>query len=544
MKRATILTISLVVLFFIPFITKGAIVINEVLYDPDGVDSSKEYIRLYNNGTEAVDLTNWDLDPSSAPYYTFPSFTLSAQSFVTIHINTSGTNTNTDLYDGESTNMSNTKGPVALFNNTAHSQSTIIDYIEYGAGGQTNESKAVSAGIWTAGNFIPDVEAGKSIKLKTDGVDNNSSSDWMENEPTLQEEPEEPAPPEGPPGGEVPPAVAGNQLPIPNAGKNIIGFIGQEIKFDGTKSSDPDGNELAYSWNMGDGKLIEEPSFTYKYLYPGTYLVTLMVYDGRNYVSDIITVKIQSQEITISEFIPNPEGKDEENEWIEIYNDSDSIVDISGWQLDDEDGGSKPFVFPKNTLIAPKNYLVFPRQITKIALNNDKDKVRLLLSEGVVFQEVDYEKPKQGMSSAQTPEGFVWGLPTPGMPNLVGMAITEEINGQVTYQQPIESETTKESSQDYSWYYQSDFDRRIEGGYLARRSETEAAATSPREASEKEIVEKAPEKQFAKEESQLAAAKESFSKQSPFNLILIIVAITLGAFAIGLSLVKFRKKFP
>ena len=29
--------------------------------------------------------------------------------------------------------------------------------------------------------------------------------------------------------------------------------------------------------------------------------------------------------------IPNPEGKDEENEWIEIYNGSDSIVDISGW---------------------------------------------------------------------------------------------------------------------------------------------------------------------------------------------------------------------
>ena len=120
-----------------------------------------------------------------------------------------------------------------------------------------------------------------------------------------------------------------------------------------------------------------------------------MVYDGLYYVSDTITVNIQSHEITINEFIPNPEGDDEENEWIEIYNGSNSIVDISGWQLDDEASGSQPFTFPQNTLIAPKSYIVFPRPITKIALNNEGDSVRLLLPEGVVFQEVQYSKAKQ-----------------------------------------------------------------------------------------------------------------------------------------------------
>lgn len=523
MKKFIFIT-AFVVFIFIPINMSADIVINEVYYDPDGTDTGLEYIILYNAGDSDVDLSGWDLDPSSAPYYTFPSFTLSAQNFVAVHINTTGTNANNDFYAGESTGMHNAKGPIALFNSTTHSITTIVDYIEYGEGGQINESKAVSAGIWTAEDFIPDVDEGKAIKLKIDGQDNNSSNDWEEAEPLITEE--EPTPSEETP-TETPPIIAGNNPPIANAGNNIIGFIGQEIKFDGTKSSDPDKDELFYSWNMGDGKLIEKPVFTYKYLYPGTYLVSLMVYDGRNYAWDTITIKIQSQEVTINEFIPNPEGVDEENEWIEIFNSSNSIVDISGWQLDDEASGSQPFIFPKNSLIAPQGYVVFSRQITKIALNNDKDKVRLLLPEGMVFQEINYEKPKQGMSSARTPEGFVWSPPTPGMPNLIGIAITEEMSEQVTYQQPIELETTKESSQDYSWYYQSDFEREIEGGYTL-----------------KEIAEKAPEEQFAKEESQLAVAKESFSKQNPFNLILIIVAIVLCAFTIGLSLVKFRKKFP
>ncbi len=37
----------------------SAVVINEVLYDPDGSDGGYEWIELYNNGEVEVDLTNW-----------------------------------------------------------------------------------------------------------------------------------------------------------------------------------------------------------------------------------------------------------------------------------------------------------------------------------------------------------------------------------------------------------------------------------------------------------------------------------------------------
>ncbi len=525
------------ILFFLtPFVLKAAVVINEALYDPYGTDTGLEYIRLYNNGSEAADLTGWDLDPSSAPYFTFPSFTLNAQSFVNIHINTSGTNTDTDLYAGDSTGMHNDRGPIAFFNSTAHSTANLVDYIEYGAGGQTNESRAVSAEIWTAGDFISDVDAGYAIKLKTDGQDNNSSSDWEQTTPSIgqgdepdepEEEPQEPEESEEPTEEpEVPPIPfsggTSNQPPIADAGNDIIAFIGEEITFNGSKSYDPDGSELAYEWNLGEGGVKNEAVITHQYYYPGTYLVTLMVYDGFHYSKDTITIEIYPKKVTINEFVPNPVGKDagdEENpgEWIELYNDSDQIVNISDWQLDDEDGGSKPFVFPENTLISPKGFLVFSRQTTNIALNNDSDKVRLLLSTGIIFQEVSYEKAKEGLSSALTPQGFVWSTPTPGLPNIV---ITED--QAFEYEGSLQSETTSQLSGNVVLSY--DPKDSTKGGWTySTRS--------------KNIVEEG-----LADQPHLNLVNLEESTDGNSKLILIVLTIIVVAFAGAMGILRLKKK--
>ena len=173
-------------------------------------------------------------------------------------------------------------------------------------------------------------------------------------------------------------------------------------------------------------------------------------------------------------------------------------------------------------MIAPKSYIVFSRQITGIALNNDKDSVRLLLPEGVVFQEINYEKPPLGKSSARTNEGFVWSEPTPGLANIATSPISSDItNKKFVYQQLIKSELTKESSQEYVINYQNANQPEIEGGYAILPTQEE------------------PQQDI---KSQLATAKESISKQSPLQLILIIAAIIIAGLIIGLFLVRFRKK--
>ena len=527
MRKILLRAAILVVLFFIPKIVFGAVVINEVLYNAEGVDTGKEYIILYNNGDTNFDLTGYQLNAVSGDYYTFPGFSLSAKSFINIYWRKDGTNSTTDLYTGITgfdANMGDTSGWVALFKNSQQTKDTIVDYLEYGAGGKTFESKAVDAGIWTTGSFIGNVQEGKAIKLQTDGIDNNLPSDWIEIVPSIaqQESSSSQSQESSQQSSQQDQQFTINQPPIADAGDNIIAFTGQEIKFDGSKSSDPNNSELAYSWNMGDGKLIEQKSFTYKYIYPGTYLVTLMVYNGRNYASETITIKIQPQQITINEFLPNPSGKDEEEEWIEIYNGSDFIVDISNWQLDDMASGSKAFVFPQNTLIAPKSYLVFTRRITGIALNNDKDSVRLLFPEGIVFQEINYEKPPQGKSSARTDEGFVWSLPTPGAPNISGVVIS--VNKNISYQGPAKTQTVKEPSQDYAVLFQNQQENKIEGGY--------ATMAQPQNNIQKT------------ENSQLAAVAPDSSKQNQNNLFLIIAIIVLVGLLVGVLLTRALKRFP
>jgi len=525
-KKIFFLATILLVVFFIPKIVSANVVINEIMYDlEEGSDTGREWVEIFNNSEGPFDLTDWRFFEGGVNHkltLNQGNVILSPDEYAIIADNSDKFLIDNPDYSGtlfdSAFSFKNDGESIVLKDNNL----TVIDEVTYSSS-------------WGAGGN------GRSLQRKDANKNSNDPTNWGTGNPTpgtinnISEESDENGKEETTDESKAPSTTTGNNPPIPDAGDNIIAFIGQEINFDGANSSDPDDDELAYSWNMGDGKLIEELSFTYKYSYPGTYLVTLMVYDGQYYASETITVKIQSQEITINEFIPNPEGADEENEWIEIYNNSNSIVDISGWQLDDEASGSQPFVFPENTLIAPKNYLVFARPITKIALNNDEDCVRLLLPGGVVFQEVQYEKPKEGQSSANTAEGFVWSVPTPGMANIMGLETNMRIGGEeIVYNYQIEPQLTKEPVEDYSWYFEKP-EQEIEGGFIEKEPSSYAEATEEKES---DLAGAFP----LTEENGVKGVQTN--NQSTINLILIIVAIVLAAFAIGFSLVKFRKKFP
>lgn len=160
------------------------IVISEVFYDPVETDTGLEWIELYNGTSGEVDMSGMDLYATTGDDFIFPSgFKLSQFSFVIVHWNAAGTDLGINLYTGAPSgfdNMGNTTGWVALFKNSTHTKDTVVDYIEYGAGGQTAESKAVDAGIWTAGNFIPDVAEGHSIERIEKDADLNLASDFKD----------------------------------------------------------------------------------------------------------------------------------------------------------------------------------------------------------------------------------------------------------------------------------------------------------------------------------------------------------------------------
>ncbi|MCS6910302.1 MAG: lamin tail domain-containing protein [Anaerolineales bacterium] len=121
--------------------------------------------------------------------------------------------------------------------------------------------------------------------------------------------------------------------------------------------------------------------------------------------------------VLLNEFLAAPASG--ASEFIEIINTGAQAVDVSGWQLDDIEGGSAPRTLPAGTLLQPGEIRAFDYS----GLNNDGDSVRLLYPDGRVADEFAYDEADENVSFARLPDGGEWsacGAPTPGQPNVAG----------------------------------------------------------------------------------------------------------------------------
>lgn len=162
--------------------TPGPVTITEVLYDPSsGSDTGLEWIEIKNTGQYAININNYLLHfaTSGSNDFVFPNVSLSPSQVIIVYVNKPGVNTASVFYweNTGGNNMGDTKGSISLFKNTTKDSSNMVDFVQYGEGNQNYESAAVTAGIWTAGDFVPGVTTGYSIQLISD--DNNLSTDWF-----------------------------------------------------------------------------------------------------------------------------------------------------------------------------------------------------------------------------------------------------------------------------------------------------------------------------------------------------------------------------
>jgi hypothetical protein len=123
--------------------------------------------------------------------------------------------------------------------------------------------------------------------------------------------------------------------------------------------------------------------------------------------------------IIFSEILPSPEGKDDEEEWVEIQNKNNFEVDLSGWQISDTVGSPTTYVFPKETKIKPKGFLVILRPENKIVLNNSGDGLKLSQPNGKILDQVNYQSAPKGKSYNLIAGQWVWSEnKTPGAANI------------------------------------------------------------------------------------------------------------------------------
>lgn len=373
-----------------PPVYSDKIIINEILPNPKGSDEEAEFIELYNAGYASVDLAGWQLQDNSSRVYTivesdFSSTAISPGGYFVINRKISNISLN------------NTGGDKVILYQPNGNQLQVVEYSSSALEGKAYARKSNNEWAWT-------------LEI-TSGQEN----------------------------------VFAVNLP-PQASisvKSTRFFVDEPIDFDGSLSKDPDAGQLSYLWEFGDQTTADETKESHVFETAGVYNVVLTVKDQGNLTdsttkkititapaasqsvsADLLTevadysVFINTPNVIISEFLPNPAGSDEQ-EWIELYNNSSAKVDLSALMIDDAEGGSEPLTL-KDYFIEPLSYLLINRADSKIALNNSADSVRLLSIGGQLIQEISYSGAKEGKSYGfnRLLNSWFWvDTPTPGLEN-------------------------------------------------------------------------------------------------------------------------------
>ncbi|MBT4209696.1 MAG: PKD domain-containing protein [Candidatus Komeilibacteria bacterium] len=364
------------------------LIINEFLPNPVGSDT-EEWIELYNQGPEILNLDGLKIKDNSTRI-----FTLDLDSGLNLQILANNYLLLSKDITGISLNNSNGDAVIIMDDNQS-----IIQEVNYSQNATEGRAYARSEDgfVWT--------------KTPTPGQVNQISI---------------------------------NQPPIAQISVEDSDFLlGQKISFSAESSYDPEVEDLDYLWEFGDDQTSSREKIKHSFENLGSYTIRLTVTDTEgasdwteftldiNQIEEILEdspeteieeidiVDLAEDDLIISEFIPNPEGSDD-NEWIELYNATDRDINLYAWQLDDQDGGSKPYQFSTSTIILTKKYLLLNRKDTKITLNNSSDSVRLLDHEDNIYQEITYEKIPEGKSYAWDSENNEWTInePSPGIENI------------------------------------------------------------------------------------------------------------------------------
>lgn len=120
--------------------------------------------------------------------------------------------------------------------------------------------------------------------------------------------------------------------------------------------------------------------------------------------------------VVIHEVFPNPEGDEKIGEWVELYNNTDTSISLTGFLL--KDTTQRAWVIPDTTL-DQGHYLVVWRENQSMSLNNDQDSIQLYESSesATARDSMQYQKTVEGRSWSRVGQDWMLTDPTPGYVN-------------------------------------------------------------------------------------------------------------------------------
>jgi hypothetical protein len=132
--------------------------------------------------------------------------------------------------------------------------------------------------------------------------------------------------------------------------------------------------------------------------------------------SSLLSTSTMSEEdfscLVINEFLPNPEGRDENREFIELYNECDQKLNLDGLTIK-----VGRFKLKLSGEIKEKEFKVLRNSDYRFYIRNSGEEISLLKDKETLYKISYSGKAPEGLSFSRNEEEWFWTLPTPGREN-------------------------------------------------------------------------------------------------------------------------------
>jgi hypothetical protein len=325
-----------------PAFVSAQVVINEVMYNPQGSDTGREWIELYNEGSSDVTIVagsgkgSWRVGDASNHTLTDPAggtgrgpLVIPAGGYMVLASDPS------EFISGEyaggsypviksSISLNNTGGTVSLIDGSG----TVVDSVSY-----TKDMGGNDDGTSLQKNSLPGQGSAWISALPTPGAanatsqyvspstDTTSDTSSQTTDQTTQTDTTQTTPTSAPVSSYVPPPVP--QL-FADAGIDRTVIVGADTEFDGRayNRQKETVDHVRFLWNFGDGSTAEGPAVLHHYVYPGRYALVLTIAENKDAVVDEVIVTAEPAKLA---FTVVADGS------VAIENHAGRDLDLSGW---------------------------------------------------------------------------------------------------------------------------------------------------------------------------------------------------------------------
>ncbi len=344
-----------VIIFFLLFpvvsYASAHVRISEIMYNPEGSDTDHEWVEVYNDGSDSIDLTSWyfwegntyhGLHPDGFTHLAPGEYALIVRNLDTARSELGSSN----HYVRASFSLNNT-GELLRFANSAKETVDEVSYQSEWGGNGNGKSLQYVNGSWREGtptpgreNAVGSSDVGSSGETASTGEENGSQEEVLSGEEN------------------VPKNNPTYHISVPVFTKKLIAGERFQAKIR-VFYGDDEVHDGLFLVNFGDGSILKTgkpvKEYVNRYIHPGRYLFTFEYYSSPFYYEDgekpevsfrnIIDVD-ERETVTVEKVNPY--------DGVVIKNNGGSEVELEGWFLR---WNGKRYTFPHATILLPHEVL-------------------------------------------------------------------------------------------------------------------------------------------------------------------------------------------